>query len=454
MDYFYDAQFKNVLSQFTRIFSNFKYMTGINHTGQQEVISVPCRVGSISRMAGAISRKNSENVALSAPFIQCWIQQISVARNRTMNPTHVNSLVVNERHYDYQTNKYNENLGNQYQVDRLVPVPYDITMQVDIWSTNEEMKLQILEQILVLFNPSIDFQKNENPFDWQALMMVELESINYSSRSVPIGDDTAMEITTLTFKVENFFLNPPAKVKKQKIINKIINDFDGAIFQTWEDTFVPQITTNYKNQRLTVDANEVTISQYAGNVQWSELFINNNIQFVKDGVLKLKLNPNYGFDFISAPIILDILDMSTTDPQKLLVEVNKNTLPPSTVLAVDAVIDPNTLYPYNNIQPSTRLNPQQEIGKRYLILNDIIQGTEAWGALSARAGQIITTNDGINYFVDFNQNSDTLGQVVKNLDDNELYVRITNEVWVNVYQGTYNPEYWQLVQITENNIGV
>jgi hypothetical protein len=39
-------------------------------------------------------------------------------------------------------------------------------MQVDIWSTNEEMKLQILEQILVLFNPAIDFQKNENPFDW------------------------------------------------------------------------------------------------------------------------------------------------------------------------------------------------------------------------------------------------------------------------------------------------
>ena len=101
MDYFYDAQFKNVLSQFTRIFSNFKYMTGINHTGQKEIISVPCRVGSISRMAGAISRKNSENVALSAPFISCWISQIAVARNRTMNPTHVNSLVVNERHYDY-----------------------------------------------------------------------------------------------------------------------------------------------------------------------------------------------------------------------------------------------------------------------------------------------------------------------------------------------------------------
>jgi hypothetical protein len=80
-----------------------------------------------------------------------------------------------------------------------------------------------------------------------------LESINYSSRSVPIGDDTAMEITSLTFQVQHFYLNPPAKVKKQKLINRIFNEFSDAQFTTWEGTFNSTITTNYKNSRLTVD---------------------------------------------------------------------------------------------------------------------------------------------------------------------------------------------------------
>ena len=150
--YFYDGQFRNLLSQMTRVFSGFKYKTGINHTGTRELLPIPCKVGNVSRIVGAINRANSENVALTAPFISVWISNISVARNRTINPTHESQIAVTERKFDYTAGKYTNQAGNSYMVERLAPVPYDVTIQVDIWSTNEDMKLQILEQILLLFN--------------------------------------------------------------------------------------------------------------------------------------------------------------------------------------------------------------------------------------------------------------------------------------------------------------
>ena len=63
-------------------------------------------------------------------------------------------------------------LGNLYSTDRYMPVPYNLTMQVDIWSGNTDQKLQLLEQILILFNPSIQLQQNTNPLDWTSVFEV------------------------------------------------------------------------------------------------------------------------------------------------------------------------------------------------------------------------------------------------------------------------------------------
>ena len=447
MNYFCDYQFKNVLSQFMRIFSDFKYMTGINHTGKKELLPIPCKVGNVSRIVGMITRNNSENVALTAPFISCFISNISVARNRTMNPSHINQLQINERKYDYENHKYLNEEGDSYLVERFMPVPYDITMQVDIWTTNEDMKLQILEQILVLFNPAIDFQKNENPLDWSALGIVELESINYSSRSVPVGNDDAFEITTLTFQVQHFYLNPPAKVKKQKLINTIrknlytgstnsVVNVDPNGVLSWENSdFIPTVTT-YKNTSLKIDGNEAILSGFGNLVDWNQIFYNLNLEFKPD-VFKILIRPDFGVDHLTADIILNIDSISSTDSSKALVSVNINTLPSPSLLSVDDFIDPNITFPDNGLN--------EFIGARYVIMNDITGNNSAWGVLIAKAGSIITTNDGVNWSIYFNSETEELGSVVKNKDDDELYVHITQDTWVNVYQGTYRAGFWRLV---------
>ena len=46
----------------------------------------------------------------------------------------------------------------------ILPVPYNLTMQL-MSGLIEIQKLQILEQILVLFNPSIQLQQTSNPLN-------------------------------------------------------------------------------------------------------------------------------------------------------------------------------------------------------------------------------------------------------------------------------------------------
>jgi len=144
--------------------------------------------------------------------------------SRRQDPTFVDRIQVNERNYDAETQQYGNDIGNRYTVQRYMPVPYDITVQVDIWTNNLDQKEQLAEQILVLYNPSIDIQTSVNPLDWSVLSLLEMQdSITWTSRSIPQGTDNPIDVMSMTFKVP-VWINPPAKVKRQAIINEIITN--------------------------------------------------------------------------------------------------------------------------------------------------------------------------------------------------------------------------------------
>jgi hypothetical protein len=112
--------------------------------------------------------------------------------------------------------------GENYTVERLMPSPYNITFSADIWSTNTDQKLQILEQILVLFRPAMEIQTTSNYIDWTSLSYVELTGVNWSSRQIPQGTENDIDIATLTFEMP-IWLSAPAKVKRLGVIQKVIN---------------------------------------------------------------------------------------------------------------------------------------------------------------------------------------------------------------------------------------
>ena len=112
-----------------------------------------------------------------------------------------------------------------------MPSPFRLEVTADIYSSNTDQKLQILEQILYLFNPDFEIQKSDNYIDWTSLSYVELTGITFSSRTIPVGADTEIDVATMTFSMP-IWLSPPVKVKKLGVVQKIIMsiyDDDGGI---------------------------------------------------------------------------------------------------------------------------------------------------------------------------------------------------------------------------------
>ncbi len=164
--FFYDNQVRRFLTQFMRVMSGFQVEFGQGATGQTVLQQVPVIYGDPSRQAAVILKQNSENMMNSVPAIAVYVSGLDYDRDRVMSPSFVSTLNVRERAYDPDTGNYLDRPGDSYSVDRLMPVPYKLSVKVDIWTSNTEQKLQLWEQIATLFNPSIELQSTDNFIDW------------------------------------------------------------------------------------------------------------------------------------------------------------------------------------------------------------------------------------------------------------------------------------------------
>ena len=449
--FWYDQQIRRYLLQFVRIFNGFQIQSGQKNAGgtsSQVYRTVPMRYADMSRMVAHVLRGNTENALNSTPFMTCHVANLNVARERRHDPKLISSQQIQERKYDSLNDQYTAELGNTYTVDRYMPVPYDLTINVDIWSSNTEQKLQILEQILTLFNPTVEIQANTNPLDWTNITVVELIDIQWSSRSVPQGVDSQLDISTLIFQVP-IWINPPAKVKKQSIIHSIINRIhlddnltDLEYDKNMQDFFeqfsnLEEIVVTPQDAQVNVTGNTVSLLNAHGineGYSWKEFF--EQYGEFQASTSKLKLRRSENIEDSTQDIVGTIAYNPTNDNQ-LIFTIDSATLPPNTQNAVLKIIDPKKNYPGDGTLAG------QQVGQRYLIINDINQGSQNWGTVVASANDIIEF-DGIQWQVSFDAsvNGSTV-QYVTNTATNFQY-KWTGTEWIDTYQGTYKPGYWIL----------
>ncbi len=449
--FWYDQQIRRYLLQFVRIFNGFQIQSGQKNAGgtsSQVYRTVPMRYADMSRMVAHVLRGNTENALNSTPFMTCHVANLNVARERRHDPKLISSQQIQERKYDSLNDQYTAELGNTYTVDRYMPVPYDLTINVDIWSSNTEQKLQILEQILTLFNPTVEIQANTNPLDWTNITVVELIDIQWSSRSVPQGVDSQLDISTLIFQVP-IWINPPAKVKKQSIIHSIINRIhlddnltDLEYDKNMQDFFeqfsnLEEIVVTPQDAQVNVTGNTVSLLNAHGineGYSWKEFF--EQYGEFQASTSKLKLRRSENIEDSTQDIVGTIAYNPTNDNQ-LIFTIDSATLPTNTQNAVLKIIDPKKNYPGDGTLAG------QQAGQRYLIINDINQGSQNWGTVVASANDIIEF-DGIQWQVSFDAsvNGSTV-QYVTNTATNFQY-KWTGTEWIDTYQGTYKPGYWIL----------
>jgi hypothetical protein len=154
MQHFYDGQLRRYLTQVIRLLSNFvvKYSDGT-------LVRVPVMYGDQDKQVANIINQNSENTLASSPRIAVYISDLDLARDRLGDSTYVGKINIRERGIDGDS--YNYSQGNNYTVERLMPTPFDLSLKVDIWTASTDQKLQLLEQILTLFNPSLEIQTTD-----------------------------------------------------------------------------------------------------------------------------------------------------------------------------------------------------------------------------------------------------------------------------------------------------
>jgi hypothetical protein len=463
MDYFYDAQLRRYLLQFMRIFSGFQVAEGVRN-GTTHYNKVPVRYADMQRMVAHILTKGSENMVNSTPFLACNVTSLLVARDRTQDPMLVSKVQVAERQFDTGSASYGSEKfpGNLYTTDRYMPVPYNLTMNVDVWSGNTDQKLQLLEQILILFNPSIQLQQGDNPLDWTSLYEVELTDIQWSNRSVPAGVDETIDVATLTF-ILPIWLSPPAKVKRQKIINTIItNIYDtGSIgdleynpdmydfFRTLDTDFELH-TISPNNYEVELVGTEAKLYKDGGSAEanWNDLLevlspqgsgtananiSIDNIPLTTASTLQLNISNNVDNE---NTLITGLVSRNSLDPSKLVFTLDADTLPSTTLTDVTRIVDASKNYPGDGTLIAAAT------GQRYLLTSEV-QGNQ-WG-ITANTNDIIEYN-GTGWVVSFNA-STSINQesvhYVKNLYTNKQY-KWENVQWTSTYEGKYNPGFWRL----------
>jgi len=465
--FFYDRQVRRFLQQVIAVFSDFNVEFGQDSQGSTTLYRVPVRYGDPTRMSAAILRDNSENKLTSVPVMSVYITSLEYDRERTQDPTFVSKISVRERKLAADEQTLSIYQGNALTVERLMPVPYELNVNLDIYTSNTEQKLQILEQILPLFNPDLEIQSTDNFIDWASLSYIHLDNVIWSNRSIPVGTEDTIDVSTLSFYIP-IWLSAPAKIKKLGVIQSIINSIYDAKTGDLNDDIVTASNLLRNRQYITPlgynllllngqatllpsnyplirgdDTTDVPVNEN-DPIYWDPVV--QTFGQLTNGISQLRLrydNPD------TVREIVGTVALNPADPSVLLFTVDIDTIPSNSMPPVTAIIDPLRSYPGDGL-------PAAALGQRYLILNDInagksgdnsFDGADGWKSngndLVASANDIISYT-GATWQVAWDASGITKTEYVTNLTTSIQY-KWTGTQWQKSYEGEYPAGQWSLV---------
>jgi len=405
MDFFYDGQIRRYVTQFMRVFIGFKYQAG-----DKEERLVPVMYGDLTRQVASIIKDNSENKMPTVPRISCYITGLELDTSRLADSTFVSKVNIRERTYEDVAGQrvYGTEQGAGYTVERLMPTPFKLKVKADVWTSNTDQKLQLLEQILILFNPSLEVQTTDNYVDWTSLSVIYLTSTNFSSRSIPQGTDTDIDIASLEFEMP-IYISPPTKVKKLGVVRAVINNM---FTNTGDAVNINNLIYNDGDLQTAVEYKRYGIvmlkadNGVAGDYNISIVDVGQAVldagldlppekigkkldwQLVldqyggyKEGVSRITFKQPNGGELVGS------ITVNPVDPTLLVVSMDMDTVPGNTLIAtgrypdntvytsvrsaskgtIDAIINPYNFNPLSTY--GTKAN--YPVGLRYLMLDDL-----------------------------------------------------------------------------------
>ena len=471
-DYFYDGQIRRFLVQFIRVMSGFQVEYGKNDAGLTTLQRVPVYYGDGSRQAQTVLSNNSASTAPATPAMVVYISNLTYDRERMQDPTFVDKKHFRQREYDKETKTYTQRQGDAVTVERLMPVPYQLELKLEVWTTSTEQKLQLLEQMYVLFNPGLEIQSTDNFLDWTSLSVIYLDAQSWSSRSVPSGTDTtSIDVSSATFKLP-IWITTPAKVKRLGVIQRIISTLHDASAEDLESAVINE--TNLLGQRQCFTPLDYHVMLVNNELT---LLKHNEIEWPRDETVEVQSKIGTKDTWLSLINIYGVLDPNisqvrlqipefnyeivgsiayTTDPTKLKFYPDIDTLPPNTLKPVNAIVNPNKQTAVDYAQIAV-------VGTRYLILGDIGSWNNADG-LGAVIWRGVNSSEVIdasgmdlvahaNDIIEFNGNHWVVSYDSRQMDRIDFVSSLSNSTqykwngkeWSKSVDGMYSNGDWSLV---------
>jgi hypothetical protein len=186
--------------------------TGKGADGNTEMLHVPIHYASQDRVVSWINSRFTQNHSFSLPMLSTYMTGIELTPERRKGVGTVDRKVFLPKNGVFPS--------DLSVMRRVMPIPYDLTMEVYAYASNTDQAFQIAEQILMLFDPMIQIQKNDKQADWTKITQVELVGIG-NEETVPIGTEKRAIIWNYQFRLP-IWLTPPVDVRNQ-VVESIIH---------------------------------------------------------------------------------------------------------------------------------------------------------------------------------------------------------------------------------------
>lgn len=218
--YFYHQIFRKSIIAFGTCFNNILVKRKQSDRSDQEALEtykVPCQYGPVQKYLAMIAAEpvpERQAFQISLPRISFEIKGLNYDGSRKLVPTQFSKTVPP---------KGKDAEGRPVQYSQYLPVPYNLDVELNILSKNQDDGLQILEQILPNFHPALNvsIEVIDETHEERDIAIV-LNGVGYTDDYE--GDYTQRRtlIWTLNFTVKTYLFGP---VDAQRDIRKITLDY-------------------------------------------------------------------------------------------------------------------------------------------------------------------------------------------------------------------------------------
>ena len=222
--YFYHQIFRKSIIAFGTVFNNIVVKRKNSDRKSKEALEaykVPIQYGPYQKYLAMIAAEPTperQSMQISLPRMSFEIKGLNYDGTRKLTPTQFARTVPKEG---------TDAEGKPVQYMQYMPVPYNLEIEMSILSKNQDDGLQIIEQILPQFHPSlnvsivvIDETKEERD------IAIVLNGIGYTDDYEGDYSTRRTLIWTLNFTVKTYLFGP---VSAQRDIRKVVIDYRSDI---------------------------------------------------------------------------------------------------------------------------------------------------------------------------------------------------------------------------------